>query len=207
MSTAPAQQHTAHEHDDTQEPPTLSPADLHRLADAMATELGPWEPVADQGDCLHLAGPDQRAIGLRLLFRGRALQTFAIGGTPPDTASEDGALPLAQGVRYSTGVTFTCNETPLEAALHAVRTVLLPAFEGHRPLLTSRGSRPAQPLVPSTVDTSAPTEAVPPPQAPKARTRKSTVKPKAEPKPRTRKAASKPKETKPRRTSSKTTAS
>ncbi|MEU1015394.1 hypothetical protein [Streptomyces sp. NPDC005898] len=203
MSTTPAPQHTAPQHDDAQEPPTLSPADLHRLAEAIATELGPWEPVADRGDCLHLAGPDQRAIGLRLLFSGRALQTFAIGGTPPDTTPEDGVLPLAQGVRYSTGVTFTCDETPLEATLHAVRAVLLPAFEGHRPLLTSRGSRPPQPPA-SAAANSAPAESAPPPQAPKARTRKSTVKPKADPKPRTRKAASKPKETKPRRTSSKT---
>ncbi|WP_327356289.1 hypothetical protein [Streptomyces sp. NBC_01304] len=161
-------------------PITVSLFGLHLLAEDLAGELGVWNVVDDfeprQAPSVHLIAPDRRAIGLRLLFGGRAVQAFAIGGTPsePDTSTDEpGRHRLAEGMRYSTGVTFTHAETPLESLLTAVRTVLLPAFNGHRPSLNSRGRRlapaPAEPVKEAD-------EAKPAAKAgPKSRARKSTA--------------------------------
>ncbi|MEU7583796.1 hypothetical protein AB0B50_40170 [Streptomyces sp. NPDC041068] len=194
-----------------QEPVRLSSADLHQLGNSLAAELDDWEATTDYvpngSEGLHLAGPDGRAIGLRLLFDGRALQTFAIGGAPPaTTATETVATPLAEGVRYSTGVTFTHEQSPLEAALTAIRTVLLPAFDGHRAALTSRGRCRGKDS--AATPEQAPTPAEPATAPPKARTLKSTAKAKTAPKSGARKAPAKPKDTKsPRRASKKSVTS
>ncbi|MGX1668654.1 hypothetical protein [Streptomyces sp. NPDC055400] len=137
------------------QPITVSLIDLYLLAEELAGQLGVWNVTDDfepsQDSSVHLVAADRRAIGLRLLFGGRAVQAFAIGGTAPETPAgtdkpvEAGPRRLAEGARYSTGVTFTVDETPLESLLTGVRTVLLPAFDGHRSVLDSRGRRPTPP--------------------------------------------------------------
>ncbi|MEV0446255.1 hypothetical protein AB0I84_47655 [Streptomyces spectabilis] len=209
-TTTPHSDTDGHESPD---PARLSPAELHQLGQSLAAELSDWEAATvhtTQGEDLHIAGPAGRAIGLRLLFKGRVLQTFAIGGPQPATGTGEasaGGEPLAEGARYNTSVLFTHDETPLEAALDAMRTVLLPAFDGHRPPLTSRGCRTeARPTEPA--PDPAPAGPKPSTPAPKTRTRKSpaTTKAAPTPKPRARKGAAKPKDSPPkqRRTSKKT---
>ncbi|MCX4666410.1 hypothetical protein OG453_06975 [Streptomyces sp. NBC_01381] len=135
----------------TPQPIAISPFGLHLLAEDLAGQLDAWNVVDDfepgQDSSVYLAAPDRRAIGLRLLFNGRAVQAFAIGATAPKgpagagEAGEVDRARLPRGVRYSTGVTFIDGETPLESLLTAVRTVLLPAFDGHRPRLRHDGTR------------------------------------------------------------------
>ncbi|MGW6021309.1 hypothetical protein [Streptomyces sp. NPDC055099] len=72
------------------------------------------------------------------------MQTFAVGGPAPEQAAgSDGAAGestrLPKGVRYSTGVRFT-TASPLQEILTAIRTVLLPAFDGTRLRLRANGT-------------------------------------------------------------------
>ncbi|MER6548186.1 hypothetical protein [Streptomyces sp. NPDC001250] len=89
-------------------------------------------------------------MGIRHLWQGRAVQTFAVGGPAPEQAADaDGAAGentrLPKGVRYSTGVRFT-TASPLEEILTAIRNVLLPAFDGTRLRLRVDGT-PIPPAV------------------------------------------------------------
>ncbi|MEN8649164.1 hypothetical protein ABCR94_00555 [Streptomyces sp. 21So2-11] len=172
---------------DSQPPNAISLMDLHLLAERLADQLGVWNVVDDfepsQDSTIHLVAADRRAIGIRHLFNGQAVQAFAIGGTalasPAGTAKATASGPrrLAEGVRYSTGVTFTSDEAPLESILTAIRTVLLPAFDGHRSPMDSRTRR----LTPPPSTNSAPVELAPSKteaeakNTPKARTRKSST--------------------------------
>ncbi|KUL23195.1 hypothetical protein [Streptomyces regalis] len=179
------------------QPNVISLIDLYLLAEALADQLGAWNVVDDfepsQDSSVYLVAADRRAIGLRLLFDGRAVQAFAIGGTAPessagtDETSAAGPRHLAEGVRYSTGITFTADATPLESILTGVRTVLLPAFNGHRSALDSHGRR-----------------LTPPPSGGPALTKQANeTEPAAKdtPKPRVRKSTPRTKSTKPTRRS------
>ncbi|MGG2460508.1 hypothetical protein ACO0M4_11910 [Streptomyces sp. RGM 3693] len=128
----------------------LSEIDLYLLAKPIAEALGDgWSEDPDDNPAgfvdkvIRLIHPDGRAIGIRHLWQGEAVSTFAIGGPAPkksagtDQASEN---RLPKGVRYSTGVHFT-SASPLEEILTAIRTVLLPAFDGYRPRLRADGTR------------------------------------------------------------------
>ncbi|MEV6943037.1 hypothetical protein AB0N07_13760 [Streptomyces sp. NPDC051172] len=139
------------------EPAVLSEIDLYLLPRSLVEALGDgWSEdtgdhpagFADRSICL--THPDGRAIGIRHLWQGRAVQTFAVGGPAPEQAADsDGAAGentrLPKGVRYSTGVRFTTAE-PLEEILTAIRTVLLPAFDGTRLRLRANGT-PIPPAV------------------------------------------------------------
>lgn len=172
------------------QPRTITLIDLYLLAEELAGQLGVWNVTDDfepsQGSSVHLVAPDRRAIGLRLLFGGRAVQSFAIGSTAPKTpagsnrADKAGPQRLAEGVRYSTGVTFTDDEPPLESLLTSVRTVLLPAFDGHRLALNSRGHRLTPPPSTNPAPAQQAKEAEPAAKdTPKSRTRKSRPRAKA----------------------------
>ncbi|MGD3109536.1 hypothetical protein [Streptomyces sp. YGL11-2] len=138
----------------------LSEFDLYLLAKPLADALGDdWREDTDENPggadkLIRLVHPDGRAIGIRHLWQGEAVQTFAVGGPAPKPSAGTDSAPaanpnrLAKGVRYSTGVFFTTAE-PLEEILAAIRTVLLPAFDGHRPRLRANGTRitPAEPTV------------------------------------------------------------
>ncbi|WP_411121734.1 hypothetical protein [Streptomyces sp. x-19] len=153
----------APETEDTQptEAAILSEIDLYLLAKPVAEALGDgWSEDPDDNPAgfvdkaIRLVHPDGRAIGIRHLWQGEAAQTFAVGGPAPKPSADTDSAPaenpnrLAKGVRYSTGVFFTTAE-PLEEILAAIRTVLLPAFDGHRPRLRANGARitPAEPTV------------------------------------------------------------
>ena len=120
----------------------LSEIDLYLLAKPIAKALGDgWSEEDDETNvgvdkAIRLHHTDGRAIGVRHLWRGQAVQTFAIGGPSSDSASNG----LPPGTRYSTGVRFT-TDAPLDEIITAIRTVLLPAFTGHRPPLSANGTR------------------------------------------------------------------
>ncbi|MDN3025717.1 hypothetical protein [Streptomyces sp. S.PB5] len=132
------------------EPAVLSEADLYLMGKPIAEALADgWHedhedhPAGFADRSIRLVHPDGRSIGIRHLWQGRAVQTFAVGGPAPEqTAGSDGAASentrLPKGVRYSTGVRFT-TASPLEEILTAIRTVLLPAFDGTRLRLRADG--------------------------------------------------------------------
>ncbi|MFF4606136.1 hypothetical protein ACFY12_25770 [Streptomyces sp. NPDC001339] len=127
----------------------LSEFDLYLLAKPIADALGDgWREDTDDNPAgfvdkaIRLIHPDGRAIGIRHLWQGEAVQTFAVGGPAPKKSSgtdQTGKNRLPKGVRYSTGVHFS-TDSPLEEILTAIRTVLLPAFDGHRPRLRANGT-------------------------------------------------------------------
>lgn len=132
-------------------PVVLSEVDLYVLGKPISEALGDgWSEDLDDSPAgfadrsIRLIHPDGRSIGIRHLWRGRAVQTFAVGGpalkqsaSPDGAAGEDTRLP--KGARYSTGVRFT-TASPLEEILTAIRTVLLPGFDGPRPRLRANGT-------------------------------------------------------------------
>ncbi|EST27347.1 hypothetical protein [Streptomyces roseochromogenus] len=142
--TAPTAEVT---HEPTQH--LLTEIDLYLLAKPIADALGDgWsedddETHVDVDRAIRLHHTDGRAIGIRHLWRGQAVQTFAIGAPSPEsgdkTASSTGNR-LPPGTRYSTGVRFT-TDSPLDEILNSIRTVLLPAFDGYRPPLNANGTR------------------------------------------------------------------
>ncbi|MFF4507658.1 hypothetical protein [Streptomyces sp. NPDC001401] len=139
------------------EPAVLSEVDLYLLGKPISEALADgWSedledhPAGFADRSIRLVHPDGRSIGIRHLWQGRAVQTFAVGGPAAEQAAgSDGAAGentrLPKGVRYSTGVRFT-TDSPLEEILTAIRTVLLPAFDGTRLRLRANGT-PIPPAV------------------------------------------------------------
>ncbi|MGX1909397.1 hypothetical protein ACWIID_11080 [Streptomyces phaeochromogenes] len=139
------------------EPAVLSEVDLYLLGKPISEALADgWSedpedhPAGFANRSIRLVHPDGRSIGIRHLWQGRAVQTFAVGSPAPEQAAgSDGAAGentrLPKGVRYSTGVRFT-TASPLEEILTAIRTVLLPAFDGTRLRLRADGT-PLPPAV------------------------------------------------------------
>ncbi|MGW0731688.1 hypothetical protein [Streptomyces sp. NPDC002851] len=127
----------------------LSEIDLYLLAKPLAEALGDgWSedteesPAGFADKAIRLIHPDGRTIGVRHMWQGQAVQTFAVGGPAPKKSAdtgETGTNRLPKGVRYSTGVHFA-TASPLEEILTAVRTVLLPAFDGQRPRVRSNST-------------------------------------------------------------------
>lgn len=168
------------------EPVVLSEVDLYLLGKPLSEALGDgWSEDTDDAPAgfadrsIRLAHPDGRAIGIRHLWQGRAVQTFAIGGPAPEqsastvgSAGESTRLP--KGVRYSTGVHFTAS--PLEEILTAIRTVLLPGFEGPRPHLHAGGALIPPAVQPAAEDSTGTTAspASKPKAKPKGTARRST---------------------------------
>lgn len=133
------------------EPAILCEVDLYLLGKPIAAALADkWSEAPEESPAgfadrsIRLVHPDGRSIGIRHLWQGRAVQTFAVGGPAPKQSAEPDAAAgestrLPKGVRYSTGVRFT-TASPLQEILTAIRTVLLPAFDGPRPRLRANGT-------------------------------------------------------------------
>ncbi|MEU4999310.1 hypothetical protein [Streptomyces sp. NPDC021622] len=149
------------------EPATLSEVDLYLLGKPIVEALADgWSedledsPAGFADRSIRLIHPDGRSIGIRHLWQGRAVQTFAVGGPALEqTAGSDGVAceitRLPKGVRYSTGVRFA-TASPLDEILTAIRTVLLPAFDGTRLRLRANGTLippAAQPTAEDSTDT------------------------------------------------------
>ncbi|MER5223859.1 hypothetical protein [Streptomyces flaveus] len=132
------------------------PADFAEFVTTTATGLGDgWtvdtdsEPHPDR--TAFITHSDGRRIGIKRLWRGEAVQTWALAVPPRefkddgDTASYTDSLKhLTDGIRYNVGVCFT-NNPPAATTARNIRTRLLPAFDGKRPLLRAflkKRSRP-----------------------------------------------------------------
>lgn len=126
----------------------LAPSALHATAEALAHLLGPWEITEPDADgIVHLFGPFERHIGMRLLHDGSTIQLWATGGTQPaplpDTESQpDGARPLPYGHRWHTCAhigSLTADQDPAVELFTTINDDLLPVFDtkparvGHRP--------------------------------------------------------------------------
>jgi outer membrane biosynthesis protein TonB len=104
-----------------------------------------WTVVHDQAPhpelSAYLEHTDGRRIGIRHLWRGLAVQTWALKVPPREFTNEADAeshelsvAHLTPGVRYNVAVCFT-DVPPVEATVEQIRARLLPAFEGQRPVL------------------------------------------------------------------------
>ncbi|WP_328769466.1 hypothetical protein [Streptomyces sp. NBC_00286] len=131
---------------DTRKTERVIPADFAEYVTAIATGLGDGWTVATDGDSrpdltAYLAHPDGRRIGIKRLWRGEAVQTWALAVPPREFDNEgdaasytDSLKHLTNGIRYNVGVCFT-NNPPAATTARNIRTRLLPAFDGKRPPL------------------------------------------------------------------------
>ncbi|MCH0562108.1 hypothetical protein [Streptomyces sp. MUM 2J] len=138
---------TAHKTSDAPKKQRVFPADFAEFVAATAAALGDgWAVDTDDkphpGPSAYLAHPDGRRIGIKHLWRGEAVQTWALNVPPRefeegdrDTESyADSLKHLSAGIRYNVGVCFTANP-PATTAAQRIRARLLPAFDGERPPL------------------------------------------------------------------------
>lgn len=117
---------------------------FQRFATLTAEQLGDgWtlDPDKTEGPLAHLTHPSGRTIGIRFLWRGQAVQTWAVGVPPREYDNEADAKVMAAngahltpGDRYNVAVTFTHNP-PAATTAKNIRTRLLPAYDGKRPPL------------------------------------------------------------------------
>ncbi|MFD3455813.1 hypothetical protein ACFWVC_26995 [Streptomyces sp. NPDC058691] len=126
----------------------LAPSALHAAGEAVAHLLGPWE-LADPGydGTVHLHGPLERHIGMRLIQGGNTVQLWVTGGTQPaDHQPGSDLVPLPKGQAYNTAVhlnSLTEEQDPAVLIYTALSENLLPVFDakpsrvGHRPWETS----------------------------------------------------------------------
>ncbi|MDX3749653.1 hypothetical protein [Streptomyces sp. AK08-02] len=137
----------------------LFPADFAPFITAILEVLGDgWTLDDDQptGLTAFLTHTDGRRIGIRHLWRGEAVQTWAIDvprrefTDDNDAASYTDSLEhLTPGIRYNTGVAFTTNP-PAKDTAATIRARLLPAFEGERPPLRAFPRKRARPAAKKT---------------------------------------------------------
>ncbi|WP_406354326.1 hypothetical protein [Streptomyces sp. NBC_00658] len=133
----------------------LFPADFGPFINAILGVLGDGWTLDDEqptGLTAFLTHTDGRRIGIRHLWRGQAVQTWAIDVPRREftddndaTSYADSLEHLTPGIRYNTGVAFTTNP-PAQATANTIRARLLPAFEGERPPLRAfprKRTRPA----------------------------------------------------------------
>lgn len=138
---------TAHKTSDAPKKQRVFPANFAEFVAATAAALGDgWVVDADSkphpGPSAYLAHPDGRRVGIKHLWRGEAVQTWALDVPPRefekgDSDAEsyaDSLKHLAPGIRYNVGVHFT-NNPPAATTARNIRTRLLPAFDGERPPL------------------------------------------------------------------------
>ncbi|MFI1563823.1 hypothetical protein ACH4ZX_12320 [Streptomyces sp. NPDC020490] len=122
------------------------PADFEEFVTATAAGLGDgWTVDTDNkpnpGVSAYLVHPDGRRIGIKHIWKGAAVQTWALD-VPPRTFDNEvdaeahawSVKQLTPGVRYNVGVCFT-NNPPAATTARNIRTRLLPAFDGKRPPL------------------------------------------------------------------------
>ncbi|WP_432033659.1 hypothetical protein [Streptomyces antibioticus] len=138
---------TAHKDSDAPKKQRVFPADFAEFVAATAAALGDgWAVDTDSkprpGPSAYLAHPDGHRIGVKHLWRGEAVQTWALD-VPPREFEEgnsdaetyaDSLKHLTPGIRYNVGVCFT-NNPPAATTARNIRTRLLPAFDGKRPRL------------------------------------------------------------------------
>ncbi|MGR3937090.1 hypothetical protein [Streptomyces sp. BRA346] len=122
------------------------PTDFAQFVAATAAGLGDgWAVDADSkphsGLSAYLAHPDGRRIGIKHIWRGEGVQTWALDvptreleRTGDAEAHANSVKHLTPGVRYNVGVCFT-NSSPAATTARNIRTRLLPAFDGKRPSL------------------------------------------------------------------------
>ncbi|MER6010129.1 hypothetical protein [Streptomyces bluensis] len=122
------------------------PADFAEFAAATAAGLGDgWTIDTDSEPHASLSAflthPDGRRIGIRHLWRGEAVQTWALDVPARELEDSGDAESYADSlkhvtpsVRYNLGVCFT-NNPPAATTARNIRTRLLPAFDGKRPPL------------------------------------------------------------------------
>ncbi|MDQ8707840.1 hypothetical protein RCO28_36035 [Streptomyces sp. LHD-70] len=123
---------------------TIELAHFCQFAENTAAQLGSgWtvDPDSAAGPVAFLTHPDGHRIGLRQLWRGQAVQTWATDVPPREYANENdakvmtaNAAHLTGGSRYNAGVTFT-HTSPATTTAKKIRTRLLPAYDGKRPTL------------------------------------------------------------------------
>jgi len=160
----------------TNKPQRLFPADFAPFITAIVEVLGDGWTLDDEqptGLTAFLTHADGRRIGIRHLWRGEAVQTWAIDvprrefTDDNDTTSYTDSLEhLTPGIRYNTGVSFTTNP-PAKATADTIRAQLLPAFEGERPPLRAFPRKRAHPAAKKTTtgaNTKTPKSAKPKPQ-------------------------------------------
>ncbi|MFD9969084.1 hypothetical protein ACFWYA_13020 [Streptomyces sp. NPDC059011] len=137
---------TTHEDSDAPKKQRVFPADFAEFVTATATGLGHgWTVDTDSkphpGLSAFLAHPDGRRIGIKHIWRGEAVQTWALDVPPREFVDQgdtesyaDSLKHLTPGIRYNVGVCFT-NNPPAATTARSIRTRLLPAFDGKRPPL------------------------------------------------------------------------
>ncbi|MEU3783370.1 hypothetical protein [Streptomyces sp900129855] len=135
-------------------PQTIDLSSFKQFVTNIAEHLGEgWQLDTDNtsGPVAFLTHPAGHYIGLRRLWRGQAVQTWAIGVPPREYANEDdakvmtaNAAHLTEGHRYNAGVTFT-HTSPSAATAKNIRTRLLPAYDGKRPPLRAFPKKPTRP--------------------------------------------------------------
>jgi hypothetical protein len=147
------------------------PADFEEFVAATAARLGDsWTVDSDSkphpGLSAYLAHPDGRRIGIKHIWRGAAVQTWALDVPPREFEDSgdaetyaDSLKHMTPGIRYNVGVCFT-NNPPAPTTARNIRTRLLPAFDGERPRLRAfPKKRPRR--TPPTKKNQAPADATP----------------------------------------------
>ncbi|MGW1878467.1 hypothetical protein [Streptomyces sp. NPDC001975] len=122
------------------------PADFDEFVITTVASLGDgWTVDADDKPhpdlSAYLIHPDGHRIGIKHIWRGAAVQTWALD-VPIREFDNDGDAEtyaeslkhLTPGVRYNVGVCFT-NNPPAATTARNIRTRLLPSFGGKRPAL------------------------------------------------------------------------
>ncbi|WP_435058300.1 hypothetical protein [Streptomyces sp. bgisy060] len=145
---------TAHKDSDAPKKQRVFPADFAEFVAATAAALGDgWvvdpEDRPHPGPSAYLAHPDGRRIGIKHLWRGEAVQTWALDVPRREFEEDDrdaesyadSLKHLSPGIRYNVGVHFT-NNPPAATAARNIRTQLLPAFDGKRPPLRAFPKKP-----------------------------------------------------------------
>ncbi|MFJ2342337.1 hypothetical protein [Streptomyces antimycoticus] len=128
------------------------PSDFAQFVAATAAGLGDgWAVDADSnphsGLSAYLTHPDGRRIGIKHIWRGEGVQTWALDVPPREfertgdaEAHASSVKHLTPGVRYNVGVCFTNNQ-PAATTARNIRTRLLPAFDGKRPPLRASSKK------------------------------------------------------------------
>ncbi|MFF3056394.1 hypothetical protein [Streptomyces sp. NPDC057909] len=125
-------------------PQIVLPADFEPFLAAITEALSDGWSVDDEqstGLTAFLAHADGRRIGIRHVWRGRAVQTWAIDVPPHEFDEErdkesyaESLGHLTPGIRYNAAVMFTTSPPAMTTA-DTIRARLLPAFDGVRPAL------------------------------------------------------------------------
>ncbi|WP_425245352.1 hypothetical protein [Streptomyces sp. NEAU-NA10] len=141
--------------DDAAEKQRVFPADFEEFVTTTAAGLGNgWTVDTDSkphpGLSAYLIHPDGRRIGIRHIWRGAAVQTWALDVPPREFDNDadaetyaDSLKHLTPGIRYNVGVCFT-NNPPAATTARNIRTRLLPAFDGKRPRLRAFPKKPSR---------------------------------------------------------------